>query len=46
MNHEACAKRIIEPAIKDCNRRIIIRQAVIRQAKKTKKINLLLKEEI
>ena len=34
MNHKACAKRIIEPAIADCERRIALKQTAIRKAKK------------
>ena len=31
MNHEACAKRIILPAIADCNRRIALKQMAIKR---------------
>lgn len=34
MDHKACAKRIIEPAIKDNERRIKLRQKATQKAKK------------
>ena len=34
MNHKACVKRIIEPSIKDCERRIALKQVAIHRAKK------------